>query len=65
MSRRKKIMGHMVVGHMVVIGQIVMTWSNMTNWWTLRIGEGIGTCTILVLVLTGTMIDIVSSVLEE
>jgi len=32
MSRRKKLMGHMVVGHMVVIDQIEMTWLEMAGF---------------------------------
>lgn len=43
-------MGHMVVVHMVVTGQIEMTQLEMENCWTLQIGARIDTCTILVLI---------------
>lgn len=52
-------MGNMALGHMVVTSQIEMTQLEMTDCWILRIGEVIDTGTILVLVLTGMMIDIV------
>jgi len=35
MSKRKKLMGHMVVGHMVITCQIKTTKSEMVDCWTL------------------------------
>ena len=52
-------MGHMIVGCMVVTSQIVVTQSETTDCWIVRIGGGIDTSTILVMVLTGMMIDII------
>jgi len=58
MSRRKKLLGHMEVGCMVVMGEIEMTWSKMTDCWKIQIGEGVDTGAIIVLVLTSMMINI-------
>ena len=52
-------MRHAVVDRMVVIDQIEMIQLEMADCWTLRIGGGINTGTILVLVLTGMMIGII------
>lgn len=52
-------MGHMVVGRIVVTGQIAVTHLEMADCWTLQIGEGIYTYNIIVLVLTGMMINII------
>lgn len=52
-------MGNMVVGRMVVTVHIKMTRLEMANCWTLRIGEVTETDTILVLILTSVMIDII------
>ena len=48
----------MVVGHMVVIHLLRMIQLEMADFWTLRRGEGIDTCMILVLIQIGTMIVI-------
>jgi len=59
MSRRIELMGHMVVDRMVVTGHIEMTQLEMEDCWTLRIGEGINICIILVPIQIGSMIIIV------
>jgi len=58
MSRRKEIMGYMVVGLMVIIGYIEMTRLEMASFWTIGIGEVMDTGIILVLVRTCIMIFI-------
>ena len=52
-------MEHMVVGLMVVTGQIEMTQLETIDFWTLWIGEGIDTGIILFLIHIGIMIVIV------
>jgi len=56
MSRKIRLMGHMLVDHMAVTNQIDMTQSEMADCWTLQRGEGIDTCMILILIQIGTMI---------
>jgi len=58
-NRRIELTGHMVVSHMVVTGQIELTWTEMADCWTLQIGEEIDTCIILVLIQIGIMIFII------
>ena len=52
-------MGLMEIGLQVGTNQIEITRSEMVGSWTLWIGEAIDTITILVLILTGIMINIV------
>jgi len=58
MRSKKELVGHMVVGCMVVTNQIEMINSEMAYFWTLQKGEGINICKTLVLIQISTMIVI-------